>query len=128
MYRVHLDSGANQGETPGIGESPSNQPISGLVIFSKRQALSRAVVVNSNISRGKYLPAEGAWFELRPQYTCKVAIEIIRRHFVAQLSTALSAACRSRRTSASARVKRRTVTRTSSTGRRVEDVGVPVTV
>ena len=40
MYRVHLDCGANQGEIPGIGESPSNQPISGLVIFSKRQALS----------------------------------------------------------------------------------------
>ena len=30
-----------------------------LVIFSKRQALSRAVVVNSNISRGKYLAREG---------------------------------------------------------------------
>ena len=59
MYRVHLDSGANQGETPGIGESPSSQPISGLVIFSKRQALSRAVVVNSNMSRGKYLAREG---------------------------------------------------------------------
>ena len=59
MYRVHLDSGANQGETPGIGESPSNQPITGLVIFSKRQALSRAVVVNSNISCGKYLAREG---------------------------------------------------------------------
>ena len=59
MYRVHLDSGANQGEIPGIGESPSNQPISGLVIFSKRQALSRAVVVNSNMSRGKYLAREG---------------------------------------------------------------------
>ena len=59
MYWVHLDSGANQGEIPGIGESPSNQPISGQVIFSKRQALSRAVVVNSNISRGKYLAREG---------------------------------------------------------------------
>ena len=59
MYRVHLDSGANQGEIPGIGESPSNQPISGLVIFSKRQALSRAVVVSSNMSRGKYLAREG---------------------------------------------------------------------
>ena len=59
MYWVHLDSGTNQGETPGIGESPSNQPISGLVIFSKRQALSRAVVVNSNMSRGKYLAREG---------------------------------------------------------------------
>ena len=59
-------------------------------------------------------------------YTCKVAIEIIRRHFVAQYVD--SAECRSRRTSASARVKRRTLTRTSSTGRRVEVVGVPVTV
>ena len=61
MYWVHLDSGANQEEIPGTGESPSNQPISGLVIFSKRQALSRAVVVNSNIdiSRGKYLAREG---------------------------------------------------------------------
>ena len=65
MYRVHLDSGANQGETPGIGESPSNQPISGLVIFSKRQALSRAVVVNSNMSRGKYLAREGPGSRLR---------------------------------------------------------------
>ena len=59
MYRVHLESGANQGETPRIGESPSKQPISGLVIFSKRQALSRAAVVNSNVSRGKYLAREG---------------------------------------------------------------------
>ena len=59
MYRVHLESGANQVETPRIGESPSNQPISGLVIFSKRQALSRAVVVNSNMSRGTYLAREG---------------------------------------------------------------------
>ena len=58
MYRVHLDSGANQGETPGNGESPSSQPISEPVIFSKRQALSRAVVVNSNMSRGKYLARE----------------------------------------------------------------------
>ena len=65
MYWVHLDSGANQGEIPGIGESPSNQPISGLVIFSKRQALSRAVVVNSNISRGKYLAREGPGSRLR---------------------------------------------------------------
>ena len=59
MYTVHQESGANQGETPGIGESPSSQPISGPVIFSKRQALSRAVVVNSNMSRGKYLAREG---------------------------------------------------------------------
>ena len=56
---LHQESGANQGENPGIGESPSNQPISGPVIFSKRQALSRAVVVNSNMSRGKYLAREG---------------------------------------------------------------------
>ena len=47
MYSVRLGSCANLGETPGIGESPPNQPISGLVIFSKYQALSRAVVVNS---------------------------------------------------------------------------------
>ena len=59
MYTVHQESGANQGETPGIGESPSSQPISGPVIFSKRQALSRAVVVNSNMSRVKYLAREG---------------------------------------------------------------------
>ena len=65
MYRVHLDNGANQGEVPGIGESPSNQPISGLVIFSKRQALSRAVVVNSNMSRGKYLAREGPGSRLK---------------------------------------------------------------
>ena len=48
-----------KGKTPGFGESPSDQPISGPVIFSKRQALSRAVVVNSNMSRGKYLAREG---------------------------------------------------------------------
>ena len=30
-----------------------------LVIFSKRQALSRAVVVNSNMSRGEYPAREG---------------------------------------------------------------------
>ena len=65
MYRVHQDSGANQGETPGFGESPSSQPISGLVIFSKRQALSRAVVVNSNMSRGKCLAREGPGSRLR---------------------------------------------------------------
>ena len=41
------------------GETPSNQPISELDIFSKRQALSRAVVVNSNMSRGKYLARVG---------------------------------------------------------------------
>ena len=39
--------------------NPKNQPISELDIFSKRQALSRAVVVNSNMSRGKYLAREG---------------------------------------------------------------------
>ena len=61
MYTVHQESGANQGETPGIGESPSSQPISGPVIFSKRQALSRAVVVNSlepGPSRARYFPRE----------------------------------------------------------------------
>ena len=47
------------------GESPSNEPISGPVIFSKRQALSRAVVVNSNMSRGKYLAREGPGSRLR---------------------------------------------------------------
>ena len=65
MYTVHQESGANQGETPGIGESPSSQPISGPVIFSKRQALSRAVVVNSNMSRVKYLAREGPGSRLR---------------------------------------------------------------
>ena len=59
MYWVHQESGANQWETPRIGETPSNQPISELDIFSKHQALSRAVVVNSNMSRGKYLAREG---------------------------------------------------------------------
>ena len=43
MYSVRLRSGARQGETPRIGETPSNQPISELDIFSKRQALSPAV-------------------------------------------------------------------------------------
>ena len=64
--QLHLDGGANQGETPGIGESPSNQPISGPVVFSKRQALSRAVVVKSNLSRGKYLAREGPGSRLCP--------------------------------------------------------------
>ena len=59
MYSVRPGSCANLGETPGIGESPPDQPISGLVIFSKYQALSRAVVVSSNMSRGKYLAREG---------------------------------------------------------------------
>ena len=55
MYSVRPGSCANLGETPGIGNSPPNQPISGLVIFSKYQALSRALVVNSNLWRGKGL-------------------------------------------------------------------------
>ena len=59
MYSVRLRSGARHGETPKIGGNPKNQPISELDIFSKRQALSRAVVVNSNMSRGKYLAREG---------------------------------------------------------------------
>ena len=59
MYSVRLRSGARHGETPRIGGNPKNQPISELDIFSKRQALSRAVVVNSNMSRGKYLAREG---------------------------------------------------------------------
>ena len=59
MYSVRLRSGARHGETPRIGGNPKNQPISELVIFSKRQALSRAVVVNSNMSRGKCLAREG---------------------------------------------------------------------
>ena len=46
-------------ETPIIGGNPKNQPISELDVFSKRKALSRAVVVNSNMSRGKYLAREG---------------------------------------------------------------------
>ena len=72
MYTVHQESGANQGETPGIGESPSSQPISGPVIFSKRQALSRAVVVNSNMSREKYLARKGPGSRLAiwDTYTC----------------------------------------------------------
>ena len=59
MYSVRLRRGARHGETPRIGGNPKNQPISELDIFSKRQALSRAVVVNSNMSRGKYLAWEG---------------------------------------------------------------------
>ena len=59
MYSVRLRSGARHGETPRIGGNPKNQPISKLDIFSKRQALSRAVVVNSNMSRGMYLAREG---------------------------------------------------------------------
>ena len=59
MYSVRLRSGTRHGETPRIGGNPKNQPISELDIFSKRQALSRAVVVNSNMSRGKYLAREG---------------------------------------------------------------------
>ena len=51
MYRVQQESGANQGKTQRIGESPPSQPISGPVIFSKRQALSRAVVVNRPCSQ-----------------------------------------------------------------------------
>ena len=35
MYSVRPGSCANLGKTPGIGESPPNQPISGLVIFSE---------------------------------------------------------------------------------------------
>ena len=50
---------ARHGETPRIRGNPKNQPISELDIFSKRQALSPAVVVNSNMSRGKYLAREG---------------------------------------------------------------------
>ena len=34
MYSVRLRSGAHHGETPRIGETPSNQPISELDIFS----------------------------------------------------------------------------------------------
>ena len=41
------------------GGNPKNQPISELDIFTKRQALSRAVVVNSNMSRGKYRARQG---------------------------------------------------------------------
>ena len=65
MYSVRLRSGARHGETPRIGGKPKNQPISELDIFSKRQALSRAVVVNSNMSRGKYLAREGPGSRLR---------------------------------------------------------------
>ena len=54
-------------ETPRIGGNPKNQPISELDIFSKRQAFSRAVVVNSNMSRGKYLAREGPGLRLGPE-------------------------------------------------------------
>ena len=67
MYSVRLRSGARHGETPRIGGNPENQPISELDIFSKRQALSRAVVVNSNMSRGKYLAREGPGSRLPPK-------------------------------------------------------------
>ena len=59
MYSVRLRSGAHHGETPRIGGNHKNLPISELDIFSKRQALSRAFVVNSNMSSGKYLAREG---------------------------------------------------------------------
>ena len=65
MYSVRLRSGARHGETPRIGGNPKNQPISELDIFSKCQALSRAVVVNSNMSRWKYLAREGPGSRLR---------------------------------------------------------------
>ena len=39
---LRLRSGARHEETPRIGKTPSNEPISELDIFSKRQALSRA--------------------------------------------------------------------------------------
>ena len=79
MYSVRLRSGARHGETPRIGGNPKNQPISELDIFSKRQALSRAVVGNSNMSRGKYLAREGPGsrlfaleWSLRDHITCRV--------------------------------------------------------
>ena len=50
---------------PSPWGNPKNQPISELDIFSKRQALSRAVVVNSNMSRGKYLAREVPGSRLR---------------------------------------------------------------
>ena len=68
MYSVHLQSGARHGETPRIGGNPKNQPTSELDIFSKRQVLSRAVVVNSNMSRGKYLAREGPGSRLQGVY------------------------------------------------------------
>ena len=68
MYSVRLRSGARHGETPRIGETPSNQPISEQDVLSKRQALSRAVIVNSNMSRGKYLAREGPGSRLGPHY------------------------------------------------------------
>ena len=49
MYSVQSGSCANLGKTPEIGESPPNQPISGLFYFSKYQALSRALVVYSKL-------------------------------------------------------------------------------
>ena len=90
MYRIHLASGANQGENPGIGESPSNQPISGLVIFSKRQALSRAVVVNSNMSRGKYLAREGPGSRLGRILLAKVTHAQYRKRFRVSYNTSLA--------------------------------------
>ena len=74
MYSVRLRSGARHGETPIIGGNPKNQPISELDIFSKRQALSRAVVVNSNMSRGKYLAREGPGSRLIDQVPCQLCL------------------------------------------------------
>ena len=44
-------------------------------IFSKRQALSRAVVVNSNMSGGKYLAREGPGSRLDPHLAVLAAAQ-----------------------------------------------------
>ena len=90
MYSVLLRSGARHGETPRIGGNPKNQPISELDIFSKRQALSRAVVVNSNMSRGKYLAREGPGSRLHVQDGGGIpALSRILRHFVVRCDSHL---------------------------------------
>ena len=101
MYWVHQESCANQGQTPGFGESPSDQPISGPVIFSKRQALSRAVVVDSNMSHGKYLAWEGPGSRLPPppppreRFTVQMQIDrgwASKKQFTALLNSFLNSA------------------------------------
>ena len=55
--------------------SKNNLSKSQLVIFSTRQALSRAVVVNSNMSRGKYLAREGPGSRLSDCHRCACCTE-----------------------------------------------------
>ena len=62
------------GKPQESGGNSKNQPISELDIFSKRQALSRAVVVNSNMSRRKYLAQEGPGSRLQAKLTGKCQV------------------------------------------------------